>query len=120
MKEAKAVVEDLLAEDDWSGENPDKLFDILVRVMKKHTGIFSEKHGTIYKEAIEKIPSPQSKCVKCGVDSERLLLGAFNGVWGWYSWCFKCMPHDKSIEKEPGKLSRWGGYKDGSFQAGSI
>jgi hypothetical protein len=107
MKEAKACVADLLAEDNWFGDNAEKLFDILERVFTKHTGVFSEKNDVVYVKVIPNEPLPQSKCVECGEDSQRLLLSEFNNVMGWLSWCLKCMPYHSYLVKEEGKLTRW-------------
>jgi hypothetical protein len=107
MKEAKACVADLLAEDDWSGDDADKLYDILCRVFTKHTGVFWESDDVVYEKVIPNEPLPQSKCVKCGERSERLLLSNFNNMTGWLSWCLKCNPYPTDIIKEEGKLTRW-------------
>jgi hypothetical protein len=103
MKEAKACVSDLLEDDDWS----EPKYDIMVRVFKEHTGVFSEKNDVVYVKVIPNEPLPQSKCVKCGERSDRLLLSEFNNGCGWLSWCLKCMPYHSYLVKEEGKLTRW-------------
>jgi hypothetical protein len=107
MKEAKACVADLLAEDNWFGDNAEKLFDIMERIFTKHTGVFWESDDVVYEQVIKKEPLAQAKCKGCGKDSERLLLSSFKGKTGWYTWCLECAPYPDDITKEEGKLTRW-------------
>lgn len=121
MKEAKEMVEELVKTDDWSiqatkfgvcidinNDRADALVRILRHVWYSKCGIqYVENGSDDYTEVTSKELLPQSKCVQCGKDSERLILSQYNGKYGWYTWCCECMPYDKSIEKEEGKLTRW-------------
>ena len=111
MKEAKALLADMMDGEDWENSDLDELWRIVCITYRRMYGVTWVRYRADKDYAQENLPKSETKihnCVICEAKTERFALGMDNDEkYGWNCYCLKCFPYDESIEKVEGEMSRW-------------